>query len=39
VSAVPGATNSDITVQTNDGKPETTATGTKILNLLVNELK
>jgi outer membrane protein assembly factor BamC len=39
VSAVPNAATSDITVQTNDGKPETSATGAKILNLLVNELK
>jgi outer membrane protein assembly factor BamC len=39
VSAVPSATTSDVTVQTNDGKPETTATGAKILKLLVDELK
>jgi len=39
VSTVPSATTSDVTVQTNDGKPETTATGSKILNLLVGELK
>ena len=39
VSAVPNATTSDITVQTNDGKPETTATGAKILQLLTDELK
>jgi outer membrane protein assembly factor BamC len=39
VSAVPGATTSDVTVQTNDGKPETTPTGAKILKLLVDELK
>jgi len=39
VSAVPGATTSDVTVQTNDGKPEASATGKKILDLLVNELK
>jgi outer membrane protein assembly factor BamC len=39
VSAVPSATTSDVTVQTNDGKPETTATGSKILKLLVDELK
>jgi len=30
---------SDVTVQTNDGKPETTATGAKILKLLNDELK
>jgi outer membrane protein assembly factor BamC len=30
---------SDVTVQTNDGKPETTATGAKILKLLNEELK
>jgi outer membrane protein assembly factor BamC len=39
VSAVPNATTSDITVQTNDGKPETTPTGAKILKLLADELK
>ncbi len=39
VSAVPNATTSDISVQTNDGKPETTATGAKILQLLTDELK
>jgi len=39
VSTVPNATSSDITVQTNDGKPETTATGAKILKLLSDELK
>jgi len=39
VSAVPSATTSDVTVQTNDGKPETTATGPKILKLLADELK
>jgi outer membrane protein assembly factor BamC len=39
VSAVPSATTSDVTVQTNDGKPETSATGAKILKLLVDELK
>jgi outer membrane protein assembly factor BamC len=39
VSAVPSATTSDITVQTNDGKPETSATGGKILQLLADELK
>jgi outer membrane protein assembly factor BamC len=39
VSAVPSATTSDVSVQTNDGKPETSATGAKILKLLVDELK
>lgn len=39
VSAAQGATTSDVTVQTNDGKPETSPTGAKILNLLVGELK
>jgi outer membrane protein assembly factor BamC len=39
VSAVPNATTSDVTVQTNDGKPDASATGVKILNLLVGELK
>jgi outer membrane protein assembly factor BamC len=39
VSAVPSATTSDITVQSNDGKPETSATGGKILQLLADELK
>jgi outer membrane protein assembly factor BamC len=39
VSAVPNATTSDVTVQTNDGKPETSPTGAKILKLLVDELK
>jgi outer membrane protein assembly factor BamC len=39
VSAVPGAASSDVTVQTNDGKPETSATGAKILKLLADELK
>jgi outer membrane protein assembly factor BamC len=39
VSAVPNATTTDVTVQTNDGKPETSATGAKILKLLVDELK
>ena len=39
VSAVPNATASDVTVQTNDGKPETSPTGAKILKLLVDELK
>jgi outer membrane protein assembly factor BamC len=39
VSAVPNATTSDLTVQSNDGKPETSPTGAKILQLLVDELK
>lgn len=39
VSAVPNATASDVTVQTNDGKPETSPTGAKILKLLADELK
>ena len=39
VSTVPNATTTDVTVQTNDGKPETTPTGAKILKLLVDELK
>jgi outer membrane protein assembly factor BamC len=39
VSAVPSATTTDVTVQSNDGKPETSPTGAKILKLLVDELK
>jgi outer membrane protein assembly factor BamC len=39
VKAVAGASTSDVTVQSNDGKPEVSATGTKILGLLANELK
>jgi outer membrane protein assembly factor BamC len=39
VSAVPSATTTDVTVQTNDGKPDTSATAAKILKLLVDELK
>lgn len=39
VSAVPNAATTDVTVQSNDGKPETSETGAKILNLLVGELK
>lgn len=39
VSAVPNATTTDITVQSNDGKPETSETGAKILKLLADELK
>lgn len=39
VKSAPNASTSDVTVQTNDGKPETTATGAKILKLLNDELK
>jgi outer membrane protein assembly factor BamC len=39
VSTVQGATTTDVTVQTNDGKPETSPTGAKILKLLADELK
>jgi outer membrane protein assembly factor BamC len=39
VAAAQGATSSDVTVQTNDGKSETGATGAKILKLLADELK
>jgi outer membrane protein assembly factor BamC len=39
VSAVPSASSSDVSVQSNDGKPETSATGAKILKLLADELK
>jgi outer membrane protein assembly factor BamC len=39
VSAVPSATTTDVSVQTNDGKPETSDTGVKILKLLADELK
>ncbi|MFC5548150.1 outer membrane protein assembly factor BamC [Massilia aerilata] len=39
VSAVPNAVTTDISVQTNDGKPETSDTGAKILKLLADELK
>jgi outer membrane protein assembly factor BamC len=39
VAAAQGATSSDVTVQGNDGKPETSPTGAKILSLLVGELK
>jgi outer membrane protein assembly factor BamC len=39
VSAVPNATTTDVTVQSNDGKPETSDTGAKILKLLADELK
>ena len=34
-----GASTTDVTVQSNDGKPEASPVGTKILGLLVNELK
>ena len=39
VKSVQGAATSDVTVQSNEGKPEVSATGTKILGLLANELK
>jgi outer membrane protein assembly factor BamC len=39
VSAVPNATTSDVSVQSNDGKPDTSDTGAKILKLLADELK
>jgi outer membrane protein assembly factor BamC len=39
VSAVPNAATTDVSVQTNDGKPETSETGAKILKLLADELK
>ena len=39
VKAAAGAGSSQVTVQTNDGKPETTPTGAKILKLLHEELK
>jgi len=39
VSTVQGAPASDVTVQTNDGKPDTSPTGAKILKLLADELK
>ncbi len=39
VKAAQGASVSQVTVQTSDGKPETTATGAKILKLLHDELK
>jgi len=39
VKTAPNATASQVTVQTNDGKPETSATGAKILKLLHEELK
>lgn len=39
VKSAAGASTSQVTVQTNDGKPETTPTGAKILKLLGDELK
>jgi outer membrane protein assembly factor BamC len=39
VAATPGATVSNVTVQNNEGKPEATPTGDKILNLLQEQLK
>ena len=39
VKSAPNASVSTVTVLTNDGKPETTATGAKILRLLGDELK
>lgn len=39
VKSAPNASTTDVTVQTNDGKPETSATGAKILKLLNDELK
>jgi len=39
VKSAQGASTSDVMVQTNDGQPEVSATGTKILGLLANELK
>ena len=39
VKAEQGATTSQVTVQTNDGKSETGETGAKILRLLTDELK
>ena len=39
VKAAAGAATSQVTVQTNDGKPEATPTGAKILKLLGDELK
>ncbi len=39
VKAAAGAGSSQVTVQTNDGKPETSGAGTKILRLLGEELK
>ncbi|MFN3792011.1 outer membrane protein assembly factor BamC [Massilia sp.] len=39
VKAEQGASTSQVSVQTNDGKPETGETGAKILKLLADELK
>jgi outer membrane protein assembly factor BamC len=39
VKAAPSASTTDVTVQSNDGKPESSPVGTKILGLLANELK
>jgi outer membrane protein assembly factor BamC len=39
VKAASGASVSEVSVQTNDGKPDATATGAKILKLLNDELK
>ncbi len=39
VKAAAGATSSQVTVQTNEGKPEAGTTGAKILKLLGDELK
>lgn len=39
VKTAPAASVSQVSVQTKDGKPETTATGAKILKLLNDELK
>jgi outer membrane protein assembly factor BamC len=39
VASTQGASASDVTVQTNDGKADTGATGAKILKLLSDELK
>ena len=39
VKTAAGASTSQVTVQSNDGKPETTPTGAKILKLLHDELK
>ncbi|MFL6674789.1 MAG: outer membrane protein assembly factor BamC [Massilia sp.] len=38
-ATTPGAAVSEVSVQSNDGKPETSATGGKILKLLNDELK
>ena len=39
VKAAAGASVSQVTVQNNEGKPDSTSTGTKILKLLSEELK